>query len=41
MGLLIIGLVVMLALAFLPQLWVRSVIARHAVERQDLAGSGG
>ena len=41
MGLLIVGVVVMLALAFLPQLWVRSVIARHAVERPDLVGSGG
>ena len=41
MALLIVGVLVMLALAFLPQLWVRSVIARHAVERDDLSGSGG
>lgn len=30
-----------LALAFLPGLWVKSVMRRHAVERADFPGSGG
>lgn len=30
-----------LALAFGPQLWVRSVIARHADDRADIPGTGG
>ncbi len=38
--LIIIGLAV-LVLAFLPQMWVRSVIARHSVPRSDFPGTGG
>ena len=30
-----------LLLAFLPQMWVRRVIARHSAERSDFPGSGG
>ncbi len=30
-----------LALVFLPQLWVRQVMTRHAVERPDFPGTGG
>ena len=30
-----------LALAFLPSMWVRSVIKRHAAERADFPGTGG
>ncbi|MDX2258262.1 MAG: zinc metallopeptidase [Hyphomicrobiaceae bacterium] len=37
----IIALVVILGLAVLPQLWVRSVIARHAAPRSDFPGTGG
>jgi uncharacterized protein len=29
------------ALAFLPQMWVQSVIKRHSVERPDFQGTGG
>ena len=36
---LVVGLV--LALAVLPGMWVRSVIARHAGDRGDLPGTGG
>jgi hypothetical protein len=32
---------VVLGLAFLPQLWVRSVIKRHSTERADYPGTGG
>jgi uncharacterized protein len=28
-------------LAFLPQMWIRGVIARHSDERADIAGTGG
>lgn len=38
-GLLIAGLI--LALALLPQLWVQSVIRKHATERPDFPGTGG
>jgi Zn-dependent membrane protease YugP len=37
--LLFLGLV--FALAFLPQMWIKSVIRRHAVERADYPGTGG
>jgi Zn-dependent membrane protease YugP len=37
--LLFLGLV--LALAFLPQLWIKGVIRQHADERADFAGTGG
>lgn len=30
-----------LALALLPQMWVKSVIQRHAADRHDLPGTGG
>jgi uncharacterized protein len=40
MPFLIIGVVLLLALIFLPQLWIRSVLARHQVERPDLGGTG-
>jgi Zn-dependent membrane protease YugP len=35
----VLGLV--LALAFLPQMWVKKVIASHARERSDIPGTGG
>lgn len=31
----------LLALIFLPQLWVRQVMTRHAAERNDFPGTGG
>lgn len=37
----LIALIVILGLAVLPQWWVRSVLARNARERTDLAGTGG
>jgi hypothetical protein len=37
----IVVLVAVLALAFLPQMWVRAVIARHAAPRADFPGTGG
>jgi Zn-dependent membrane protease YugP len=40
-GIVIVVLAVVLALAFLPQMWVRKVIASHAHERADIPGSGG
>jgi uncharacterized protein len=40
MPFIIIGVVLLLALIFLPQLWIRSVLARHQVERPDLGGTG-
>jgi len=36
-----IGGLAFLALIFLPQLWVRGAIARHAVPRDDFPGTGG
>ncbi len=36
----VIGIVLLLALIFLPQLWIRSVLQRHQVERPDLGGTG-
>ncbi len=41
MALLIIFGLVILALAVLPQLWVRSVLARHSKDRPDFPGTGG
>ena len=41
MGLVIIIVLVILGLAFLPQVWVRHVIQRHGVDRPDFAGTGG
>ena len=37
----LIALVAIVGLALLPQMWVKSVIARHAGERPDIPGSGG
>lgn len=34
-------LALVLGLAVLPQMWVRSVIARHSADRPDIAGTGG
>jgi len=42
MGLLaIIGLVLLLALIFGPQYWVKHVIKKHSIERSDFPGTGG
>jgi hypothetical protein len=38
---LIIGLLLVLALLYGPQLWVRAVMARHSRERHDFPGTGG
>jgi len=35
---LVLGII---ALAYLPQMWVRGVIARHSQDRSDFAGTGG
>jgi uncharacterized protein len=40
-GAILIILVGAFALAFLPQMWVKGVIKRHAKERADIAGTGG
>jgi uncharacterized protein len=40
MPFIVIGVVLLLALIFLPQWWIRSVLARHQVERPDLGGTG-
>jgi Zn-dependent membrane protease YugP len=37
----LIVLALAFGLAFLPQMWIRGVIARHSSERPDLAGTGG
>ena len=37
----LIALIVVMGLAFLPQLWVRRVIADHATHRPDVPGTGG
>ncbi len=36
-----IALVAMLAMATLPQLWVRAVMERHSADRPDFPGTGG
>lgn len=41
MAIALLALGVILALAFLPQMWVRSVIKRHSRERSDFPGTGG
>ena len=41
MGLIIVIAVIILGVAFLPQIWVRHVIQRLGVDRPDLAGTGG
>ncbi len=40
MPFIVIGVVLLLALIFLPQWWIRTVLARHQVERPDLGGTG-
>jgi Zn-dependent membrane protease YugP len=37
----IIVLALVVGLAVLPQMWVRRVIAKHAADRPDIAGTGG
>lgn len=37
---LLLGLLTILALATLPQMWVRSVLKRHSAERSDMPGTG-
>jgi Zn-dependent membrane protease YugP len=39
--LILFGLIFIIALAVLPSLWVRAVIARHGADRTDLPGTGG
>ncbi len=41
MSLLLIALLGILVLAYLPQAWVRGVIARYSAERPDIPGTGG
>ena len=41
MPIILLFLVAILALATLPQMWVRRVIARHSGERSDFPGTGG
>lgn len=41
MALLIVLGIIVLALAFAPQLWVRSVLTRHSRDRPDFPGTGG
>ncbi len=41
MAVLLIVVVIGFGLAILPQLWVKSVLREHAVERPDLEGTGG
>lgn len=36
----LLGLLTVLALATLPQIWVKSVLRRHSEERSDLPGTG-
>lgn len=37
----LIALVVIVALAFLPGMWIKGVLSRHATERPDFPGTGG
>ncbi|KAB2847382.1 MAG: zinc metallopeptidase [Hyphomicrobiaceae bacterium] len=41
MGIAVLVLVVLLAVAFLPQMWVSSVLRRHQAERAEFPGTGG
>lgn len=41
MAIVLIILAALVALAFLPQMWVKSVIKRHSAERSDFPGTGG
>jgi hypothetical protein len=40
MPFLILGLVTILALATLPQMWVKSILKHHSAERADMPGTG-
>ncbi len=40
MPFILLGLLVILALATLPQMWVKSVLKRHSAERRDMPGTG-
>lgn len=40
MPFLLLGLLTILALATLPQMWVKSVLKRHSTERRDMPGTG-
>ena len=37
----LIGLTIVLLLAFVPQMWIKGVLARHQQERADFPGTGG
>jgi len=37
----VIGIVLLAAIVFVPQLWVRWIITRHGVDRPDFPGTGG
>ena len=37
----LIALVVIVTLAFLPGMWIKGVLSRHATERADFPGTGG
>ena len=41
MGVALLVLAVLLAVAFLPQMWVSSVLRRHQAERAEFPGTGG
>jgi uncharacterized protein len=41
MPVIIVGAVVFIALAILPTLWVKAVLARYSAERPDFPGTGG
>ena len=41
MAIVIIAVVLLIAIAIVPQLWVQSVIARHSQPRADFPGTGG
>jgi Zn-dependent membrane protease YugP len=40
LAIVLVILAMVLALAFLPSMWVRSVLRRHSVERSDFPGTG-
>lgn len=41
LGIILILLLIGFSLALLPQMWVKSVLSRHAAERPDFPGTGG
>ncbi|MEM7300626.1 MAG: zinc metallopeptidase [Pseudomonadota bacterium] len=36
-----VGIIILLGIVFGPQLWVKSMLARHGVDRSDIPGTGG